>query len=253
MILSRSKIKGQSCSQEEGSKILRFHRSERLMHWSIAIPFLCCFGTASILVFVYNPDPSRPYREIFSCIHKVSGLCLIVLPFLAAIICCRNYKVHFYNIKQAWVWTLADVKWLLLMGAATISSKIALPDQGKFNAAEKINFMVLLGTYPLYILTGLNVWLVQIESLHYFLFPPYILTVLNWWLNKVTFFSWIIHFIMALIATPLLFGHLFMALINPETRKALSGMITGYVDRTWAKHHYTRWFNKQFGESRKYK
>ena len=39
---------------------------------------------------------------------------------------------------------------------------------------------------------------------------------------------------MALIATPLLMGHKFMALVNPETRIGLSGMFTGFVDRQWA-------------------
>jgi cytochrome b subunit of formate dehydrogenase len=50
------------------------------------------------------------------------------------------------------------------------------------------------------------------------------------------------HFFMALNAVPLIGGHLYMALINPSSRKGLNGMITGHVDRSWGKHHYRRWY-----------
>jgi cytochrome b subunit of formate dehydrogenase len=32
-----------------------------------------------------------------------------------------------------------------------------------------------------------------------------------------------------------------MALVNPTTRAALRGMLSGEVDREWARHHYPRW------------
>jgi hypothetical protein len=38
-----------------------------------------------------------------------------------------------------------------------------------------------------------------------------------------------------------------MATVNPDTRVGLSGMITGYVDRHWAQHHYRHWYNEHFG------
>lgn len=47
------------------SKILRFAHSERLLHWAIAGPFLVSYVTAAILVAVYNPDRSRPFRDVF--------------------------------------------------------------------------------------------------------------------------------------------------------------------------------------------
>jgi hypothetical protein len=36
-------------------EIMRFHKSERLLHWSIAIPFMICYATAVILIALYNP------------------------------------------------------------------------------------------------------------------------------------------------------------------------------------------------------
>ncbi len=204
-----------------GSKILRFAKSERIVHWSIAGPFLVSFATGMTLAVVYNPDPSRPLRSVFAVLHRVSGTALIVLPLLATFRARGDARLHFYNIRQAWKWVFDDFKWLALMGLAAINSRIKLPEQGKFNAAEKLNFMVLMTTDPLYVATGLLMWLTHLAVL-----------------------SWIMHFLMATLATPLLVGHLFMALINRETRVGLDGMFSGFVERQWAKHHYRRWYRE---------
>jgi hypothetical protein len=136
-----------------------------------------------------------------------------------------DVAIHLDNIREVWRWTIADLKWLAIMGPAQLSKKIMLPEQGKFNAAEKINFMVLTATVPLYICTGLMIWS------HQFAFP-----------------AWIVHFAMATAATPLMFGHVFMATVNPDTRVGLSGMVTGFVDRHWASHHYGRWYRETFAD-----
>jgi formate dehydrogenase subunit gamma len=220
---------GEISRMPQSQKILRFRKSERMVHWAIAIPFMLCFFTALILVVFYNPDPLRPFRNVFSWMHKISGICLFVLPILSIIRSRGDYKIYFYNIRQAWIWTFEDLKWLMMMGLAAISKRFTLPEQGKFNAAEKINFMTLMSTYPLYILTGLLIWLTDGALL-----------------------SWLIHFAMALIATPLITGHIFMATINPDTRLGLSGMISGFVDRQWAKHHYSRWYQEHFEDNQNF-
>lgn len=204
-------------------KIMRFRKSERHIHWAMSIPFMICYATALAMITIYNPDPSRPYREVVSWIHRISGVCLFVFPMIAAIINRREIRVYFQNMKEAWTWSLADIKWLFLMGPAAVSSKIKLPDQGKYNAAEKMNFMYLLTTYPLYILTGIFIWATDGLLL-----------------------SWIIHFGMAVIATPFMAGHIFMATINPSSRVALPGMFSGFVDREFVKHHHTLWYRENF-------
>lgn len=219
----RTRIKDKKPTSD---RILRFRRSERHVHWAIAVPFVVCYSTALLLVIFYNPHPLRPYRALFSWTHRISGVCLIVLPMFAVFKSRHDYRTYFYNIKQAWVWTLEDIRWLSLMGLAAISTRISLPEQGKFNAAEKINFMTLMSTYPLYVLTGILIWL-----------------------TDGAFLSWLIHFGMAVIATPLLAGHIFMATLNPGTRKGLSGMISGFVDRHWAKHHYGKWYREHFEDN----
>ncbi len=211
--------------REKPEEILRFRESERHLHWAVAVPFMVSYVSALLLVAIYNSHPDRPWRESVSMIHKVSGIAFILLPLATVAWHWRDIGAHLQNIRQAWRWSRHDVRWLLLMGPSTVNPAITLPHQGKFNAAEKINFMVLTATYPLYVVTGLLIWLPGIAIL-----------------------AWFLHFGMAMIATPLLLGHIFMATINPDTRVGLSGMVTGFVDREWAKHHYRLWYDEHHGQ-----
>ncbi len=41
-----------------------------------------------------------------------------------------------------------------------------------------------------------------------------------------------------------------MATINPSTRVGLKGMITGFVNRHWAAHHYPKWFRAHHADEK---
>jgi len=186
--------------------IVRFHPAERLLHWAIAIPFLGCLASAVVLIVVYNPvlviynpDPTRAYRFVFAWIHRACGSCLLVLPALVLLQSRRQVQIYCDNLRQAWIWRRDDIKWLVLMAPANFSTRVILPDQGKFNAAEKLNFMMVTVFCPLLIVTGTLIWFPETTRLG-------------------SFAPWIVHCALVAIATPLLLGHMFMATINPGTR-----------------------------------
>ncbi len=208
-------------------RILRFQGAERWLHWSIAAPFMVCFVTGFVLMAFYNLHSAGISRAVLSWIHRISGACFIVFPTLSVIGHGRDFRIHRRNAKEALRWSIDDVKWMGLMALRIFNGKITLPEQGKFNAAEKVNFLMVMFTYPLFIATGLFLWL-----------------------PGVKFLSWIGHVAMAVIAAPLMLGHIYMALVNPDTRVGLGGMLSGYVNRHWAKHHYGRWYRENFLESK---
>jgi formate dehydrogenase subunit gamma len=207
----------------EKQMILRFQFTEICLHWAIAIPFLVCYLSAVVLIFVYNPEPTMAFRTEFSWLHKGSALALITLPPLMIMLTLDSWKIHLENIKEGWLWKKDDVIWLLMMLGNSVGMKFKLPESEKFNAAEKINFMMVMTFYPLFILTGAFIWLFQ-----------------------ASFAAWVAHFAMAIVATPLVWGHIYMATINKDTKAGLSGMITGYVSADWAAHHYHKWFHRNF-------
>ena len=208
------------------SRILRFHVSERMLHWAIAVPYMVCAATGLILLAFFDLRAAGTSRDVLSWIHRIGGLGLMTLPALSVLKNRRDYRLHLKNVKHACTWTMNDFKWVLLAGPAALSRKFQLPDQHKFNAAEKVNFVVGLCTYPLFVLTGVLLWL-----------------------PGTNFLAWVVHVGIALLAVPLVCGHIYMALINPSTRPGLNGMFSGFVDREWAKHHYRIWYQENFEEA----
>jgi len=207
-------------------EIPRFRRSERALHWSIAIPFILCLATGIVVKLFFNHLHSQALLPaVLHWVHRISGVCLLLLPILVARRHRNDLSLYLYNIKRAWTWTLDDFKWLALIIPATVSRRVTLPEQHKFNAGEKLNFMTLMLTYPILVGTGLII-----------LMPG------------MYFLTWIVHVSVAVLAAPLIFGHIFMAVVNPDTRIGLSGMFSGNVDREWAKHHYAKWYRENFGE-----
>lgn len=206
------------------SQIPRFRRSERSLHWAIAIPFLVCLvsGVAAKLFF-NRLHSGLVTHALLLWVHRGSGILLLLLPSWVAWRHRRDLSLYLYNVKRAWSWTSDDLKWLALIGLASLSKKIALPEQHKFNAGEKINFMTLMLTYPVLLATGLVLLLPGTQ-----------------------FLSFIVHVGVAVLAAPLIVGHLYMAVVNPDTRVGLSGMFSGKVDREWAKHHYAKWYRENF-------
>lgn len=177
------------------SKILRFLPGERFLHWALAIPFVLLYLTAGLMIAFYNEPSPRLFREAFAVGHRVVGVLLIVLPPLAFVRGSADWRVHLQNMREGWRWTADDIRWLLLFPKNVLNPKVALPEQGKFNAAEKINFMMVSAFYPLYIVTGIMVWL-----------------------PGVAFVEYLAHYAMAVAGVPLVLGHIFMATIAPDTK-----------------------------------
>ena len=204
-------------------RILRFLQSERFLHWALAIPFVLLYATALVMVVLWSEPQPRHVRTAFAWAHRIFGLFLLLLPPIALFRGRSQWRNHLANLKEGWIWNRDDLRWLILFPRAALDSRIRLPDQGKFNAAEKLNFMMVSVAYPLYVITGLLIWM-----------------------PGIAFVPWLAHCVMAIAGIPLVVGHILMATVNPGTRIGLSGMVTGWVDREWARHHYHRWYREHF-------
>lgn len=205
------------------SKVHRFVTSERFLHWALAIPFIVLYASALLMLLFWGEPQPRHVRALAAWIHKIAGIGLVVLPPLVLLGGWREWRVHLANVREAWTWRASDVRWLLLSPLAAVDRRIRLPEQGRFNAGEKLNFMWVCATYPLYIVTGLLIWM-----------------------PGAALIPWVIHLTMAALGVVPVVGHIYLATVNPSTRAGLEGMITGWVDREWAKHHYRRWFRQRF-------
>jgi formate dehydrogenase gamma subunit len=181
------------------------------------------YATGAMMLINWGEAPPRSIHQAAVWMHQVAGVGLIALPILALLLGRRDWRMYIENVRHGWLWDRNDFRWLILFPRAAIDPRVILPEQGKFNAAEKLNFMMVMATYPVYVITGLLVWM-----------------------PGVAFYSWLVHLITAFLGLPLVVGHIYMATVNPSTRIGLEGMITGWVDREWAKYHYRRWYRERF-------
>lgn len=206
------------------NRILRFLLSERILHWVIAVPFLICLFTGLTVKLFFDRSDAE-LKDILMQVHKGAGIALIALPILTFLLRFKDRNVFIENIKVALHFTAEDIRWLMLSAKAAIDKTVQLPESPKFNSGEKLNFMMVTSTWPLFSITGLLMLITGTSGL----------------------LLWLPHVVLAYMALPVVMGHMFMALINPDTKTGLSGMFSGYVDAHWAQHHYGKWFREKFG------
>jgi cytochrome b subunit of formate dehydrogenase len=91
---------------------------------------------------------------------------------------------------------------------------------GRFNAGQKLNFILITLLLAALFVSGIGLVITGSHPVN----PVF----------KAA------HVVAAYAALLLVAGHLYMAVINPSTRPALRGMVSGKVDAAWARKYHTR-------------
>jgi formate dehydrogenase subunit gamma len=210
------------------STIQRFTATERGLHWTHAISFLLLLLTGC---FLYFPALSELAGNLHIAhltilnVHVALGAFYIGGPLLWWLLGDRHALRR--DLRELDVWDKDDVAFLRSPVSVVVEGKA--PPQGRFNAGQKIN-TILLGAAALgFGVTGLIMWQ---SGTH--LFPQWMVQ------GSVN-----MHDILALLTAALVAGHIYLATLHPTTRPGLAGIITGYVDRTWARHHHPKWVAQQ--------
>ena len=221
--LSRSGA-GPGSTSGGGSRLLRFDRVERALHWINATLFAVLMVTAAAL---YVPDISAMVgrRELVKTIHVYAGLALPV-PLLLAALAPRWGRGFRADIRRLNRWSPADRQWLRQRGwrsgrwRSSGASGVAL---GKFNTGQKINAAFTVGAILLMLATGsIMRW-----------YKPWPLR----WRTGATF----VHDWIAIALFCAITGHILMAVGDPDS---LRSMIGGQISRTWAREHAPLWLEE---------
>ncbi len=91
--------------------------------------------------------------------------------------------------------------------------------KGRFNAGQKLNFLLVCLLLGALYISGVDT--IVVGTKHNLIFA--------------------VHKLATIAASILVAGHIYMAAFNRGTRDALRGMLTGEADREWAQAHYPRW------------
>ncbi len=198
-----------------GEMIERWNKKERWLHFYTATLFILLAITGlsllfgrSLIIDWLGHEAFASYAEFAKIIHNYTGPLFSVGLALMGLIWFEDNK--FSQIDWLWFKQLGGF----------IGDKH--PSAGRMNGGEKAWFWLLMTAGFLVTVTGLNLDFPNLEQY-----------------RLVMQISHIIHSVAALLLIVGALAHIYIGTIGTEG--ALEGMITGKVDKTWAKQHHDLW------------
>ena len=191
---------------------LRFSRTERALHWVHAGAFFVLLASGLVL---YLPRLSElvARRPLVKDVHLYSALGWALAIGLIVLVGDRQGLLS--TVRELEHLDRDDLRWLLGRGGRP----------GRFNAGQKLNAIVTAAFAVLFAASGFLLWYGERDAR--FRGPNALL----------------LHDGLLYLSLVLVLGHLYLSLIHPATRHALSGMTRGWVDEDWARRHHPRWRN----------
>lgn len=199
--------------------VQRFTPSERWFHNTVMFTFMLLLITGlGMLYFNLAGEQGSP-RKFLVFVHEMIALLFIGGPIIAFTL--GDRAIWNENITILTSWTRLDIEWLIKKPLAAVSSRFTLPEEDKFNPGQK--------TWALFAIT--NVFLLTV-------------TGIIMWTTGSPIAALVIHTILAILIMVAVSGHIFMAVINPDTRPGLGSILDGEVDAEWAKRHHPIWIER---------
>jgi formate dehydrogenase subunit gamma len=191
-------------------RLQRFSRTERTVHWVHATAFLILLATGLAL---YLPSLSELVgrRPLLKSIHVYTALAWIVALVLVVVL--GDRKSLRATLREVDLFDRDDRAWL----------RRRHPPQGRLNAGQKVNAILTAVFALLFVVSGVLLWYGERDTR--FRFAQTIL----------------IHDWLTYVSLVLFLGHLYLSVIHPRTRHALSGMTRGWVYEDWAREHHAKW------------
>ncbi|MGH2449042.1 MAG: formate dehydrogenase subunit gamma, partial [Chloroflexota bacterium] len=204
-------------SRQTPARVVRFTRTERLVHWTQAVTFLILLATG-LFIGINQLAVLIGHRALLREIHLATAFFFVFGPSIVAL--AGNRRIMGHNFRLVDRWNEDDVRW---MAHPSVDPQPGSPPAGKFNSGQKANAVFTAYATVAFAVTGLILW--QNRR-----FPFDIVSQAN-----------TIHTYLAYLALVVFLGHFYLAAIHPATRIALGSMFHGSVPGRWAEHHHPNW------------
>jgi formate dehydrogenase subunit gamma len=202
-----------AAANSAGARLVRrFTRTERALHWVLALGFFALLASGLIL---YVPELSVlvARRPLIKTLHLYTGIAWLLA--LALVIAVGTRGSLLATLRELDRFDEDDRRWL--------RHRPSRP--GKFNAGQKLNAAVTGAFVVLFAVSGFLLWYGERDTR--FRLAGTIL----------------LHDGVMYVSLLLLVGHLYLVLVRPATRPSLRGMTTGYVRADWARRRHPRWID----------
>ena len=197
-----------------GNRVVRFDRAERWLHWVDATLVLTLIATGSLM---YIGALSGIFgRAAVETVHLYAGLALPV-PFAVTLAGRWNRGLR-RDAKRLGRFLTDDWRWFRKRTRRSGVLRV-----GKFNAGQKLNAVLVAGTLPVMLLTGIALqWHDRLSD--------------SWRTGATFVHDWGYVGLGLLVA-----GHIFKALADPVS---MAAMRRGTVPRRWALEEHPRWHDE---------
>ncbi|HHT9115048.1 MAG: cytochrome b/b6 domain-containing protein [Planctomycetes bacterium] len=200
--------------------VRRFTTVEIVYHTIQLVLYLILFVSGGMILLQRLFEVEIVGLAVPAKIHRVTGFVLIafIVQIIVISVFSKNFRPLWETFLDAFKWLYSDIIWLIKMLSHAFDSRVKLPPSGRFNPGQKLHLLVVYLLLLVYASTGLIM-----------IFVPGSLG------------PWVVHAICFAPSVLFLAIHLFLSIINPPTRKAIKGIVTGYVPLDYAREHHALW------------
>lgn len=200
--------------------VARYTSKERGNHWIVALCFILA-ALSGLALF-------HPSLFFFSSLFGGGPWARILHPFIGVVM------FLFFCITMVRFWKLnrmtdADRQWMTQIKAVVMNREKDLPEVGKYNAAQKYMFWLMVICMWLLILSGIVMW------------RPYFAYAFPIDINRIAV---VVHALSAVVLVIGTIVHVYAAIWVKGTLRA---MMRGNVSAAWAKHHHPAWYREMTG------
>ena len=196
---------------------------ERSLHWVHTLSFVPLALTGLILYLpLLQPLAQGQAGTWVRLLHRIVAIVFIAEPIIYAIIQPRRLWM---SIKEFTI-DKDDIGWVKnAFGYYVLGRHTDMPPQGRFNAGEKLNGVIMIVSWALFVITGLIMWLGK----------GIVPTGLFHWMVLIHDLTMILSVCMFLI-------HLYLAVGHPLMWAGLVSMRFGVTSASYAAEHHAKWY-----------
>lgn len=213
-------------SNNHDKLVRRYRLPDMLMHWAVAIGFVLALVSGYLIFFQGTSTLlDNTAGLILRLSHRIGAILFVVAPVLYFIVSKKRF-----GFLGAFKYNKSDLGWLK---AAPKHYFVGgdLPPQGKYNSGQKLYFLFAVVCGVLLAFSGFAMWF-------------------EWFVGAAGLLMIIIHDISALALGLFFVVHVYLAAIHPRENISLNAMVTGYMDKEYAKHGHENWYKEVIKEEK---
>ena len=211
-------------------RLRRFVLAERLSHWLYALFFLAALVSGLLMWAPSTRAWMAGARSAVTLYHGYAGAAMIILPVLLLLLLDRRRL--WSDVCEVDKWNGEDRRWFWLAVRGYTVRRREMPPQGRFNAGQKVNVVLVAAMAVGFAVTGGIL-------MHKEAMPVWIVSRALW-----------THDFLVIVAAAIFIGHLGHVLVTKHGRTYLAGMIRGWIPEELAREKHQRWWEAETGEAR---